>query len=590
MRKKTAKRQESGPMSSYQSAKEAIKATVDIVELVGQHVKLKRAGQNHIGLCPFHSEKAPSFSVSATKQIFHCFGCKKGGDIFAFWMEYHGTTFPEAVKDLAERYQISLPEKQMTPSNRKEAAVKESLLELNELAAKFFHHILGQSADGKQGRAYLAQRALSEEVASEFQLGYAPNRWDALTTFLTRKRKDLRKAALAGLLVPKKNGGYYDRFRGRLIFPIFDLRKRIVGFGGRVLDHSLPKYLNTPETPVFQKGRLLYGLHTAHRFIRQNGRVVVVEGYTDALALRRHGFQEAVATLGTALTKDHIRILKGYAKEAIVVFDADASGKAAAMKSLPLFLNEGLSSRVLVLPEDDDPDSFVNRLGLDSFLEKLERSGPMFEFYLDLVLSQAGQGIEGRINALRETLPILTEIDSTAKRLLLVHRISEKMGISESAILAELQNEQGGSTRLEGREITETSLTLKARKGDDFPLLNLLVHAPHAIQSLVDHDCKTLLSDPVVALIFDTMVKLFKSKGELKPAEVLEHLADENAKERFREAMLASPIYPAEAVEQAVSEFKQNIRRRRISESINEARASGDIERLNQLLKSIGSS
>jgi DNA primase len=577
-------------MSSYQSAKDTIKAAVDIVELVGQYVKLKRAGQNHVGLCPFHSEKAPSFSVSAAKQMFHCFGCKKGGDIFAFWMEYHGTTFPEALKDLAERYQISLPEKQMTPSRIKETALKKSLIELNELAAKFFHHTLEKSEGGEPGRGYLAQRALSEDVVSEFQIGYAPNQWDALTTFLTRKGKDLRKAALAGLIIPKKNGGYYDRFRGRVVFPIFDLRKQVVGFGGRVLDSSLPKYLNTPETPVFQKGRLLYGLHAAHRFIRQNGRAVVVEGYTDTLALKRHGFQEAVATLGTALTRDHIRILKGYAKEAVVVFDADASGKAAAMKSLPLFLNEGLSSRVLVLPENDDPDSFVNRHGLDSFLEKLERSGPMFEFYLDLVLSEAGQGIEGKINALRQTLPVLADLDSGAKRSLLVHRISERMGIPESAILAELRNWQGGPSRSGGQTVAETSLALEGKRGDDFPLLNLLIHAPHAIQGLVDDDCKILLSDPVVALIFDAMVRFYKSRGELRPAEVLEHLTDEGAKERFREAMLAPPIYPDEVVEQAVGEFKQNIRRHRISESISKARASGDIERLNQLLKSIGPS
>ncbi len=577
-------------MSSYPSAKETIKAAVDIVELVGQYVKLKRAGQNHVGLCPFHSEKAPSFSVSATRQMFHCFGCKKGGDIFAFWMEYHGTTFPEALKDLAQRYQISLPEERGTPSRIKETAEKKSLIELNELAARFFHHTLENSEDGQPGRDYLAKRGLSGDVVTDFRIGYAPNTWDALTTFLTRKGKDLRKAALAGLIIPKKPGGYYDRFRGRVVFPILDLRKQVVGFGGRVLDSSLPKYLNSPETPIFRKGRLLYGLHAAHQSIRQNGRAVVVEGYTDTLALRRHGFQEAVATLGTALTRDHIRILKGYAKEAVVVFDADASGKAAAKKSLPLFLNEGLSSRVLVLPENDDPDSFVNRHGLDSFLEELERSGPMFEFYLDLVLSEAGQGIEGKIDALRQTLPVLADLDSAATRSLLVHRVSERTGISESAILAELRNWRGGAPRSEGQTAAETSLVFKEERGDDFPLLNLLIHAPHAIQGLVDDDCKVLLSNPVVALIFDTMVRFYKSRGELKPAEVLEHLTDERARECFREAMLAPPIYPDEAVEQAVGEFRQNVRRRRISESISKARASGDIEKLNQLLKSIGPS
>jgi len=330
-------------MDPYQSAKEEIKRAADIAELIGQYVQLKKAGLNHVGLCPFHSEKDPSFTVSPSKQMFHCFGCKKGGDIFDFWMEYHKVSFAQAMRDLAGRYHVTLPERELTPSQRRKMELSELLFKINGTAAEYFHHVLTKSEKGRSGRAYLDKRSIDKDVIREFMLGYATEEWDGLTAFLKRKKVDMNKAAQAGLIIAKKNGGYYDRFRGRVLFPIYNLRKQIMGFGGRVLDDSLPKYLNTPETPVFHKGELLYGLHAAYQSIRESNRAVIVEGYTDVLALKKHGFNEAVATLGTALTRDHIRKLKGYTKEAVVVFDADAAGKGAAIKSLPLFLNEGLS-------------------------------------------------------------------------------------------------------------------------------------------------------------------------------------------------------------------------------------------------------
>ncbi|MGD8985462.1 MAG: DNA primase, partial [Desulfobacteraceae bacterium] len=388
-------------MGDYQSAKEEVRRAADIVELIGQFVQLRKAGQNYVGLCPFHSEKDPSFTVSPSRQMFHCFGCKKGGDVFSFWMDYHKVDFPQALKDLADRYQVSLPEKPLTPFEREKMEVKEWLFKLNGVAAEYFHGILTRSEKGGPGRTYFDKRSIPKETILEFSLGYAPDEWDGLASFFQRKKMDLKKAAQAGLLIPRKNGGYYDRFRGRVIFPILNLRQQIVGFGGRVLDDSLPKYVNTPETPVFHKGELLYGLHVAYKSIRDSGRAVVVEGYTDVLALKRHGFDHAVATLGTALTRQHVRRLKGYAKEAVVVFDADSAGKAAAIKSLSSFMNEGLSSRVMVLPEGNDPDSYVNKNGLNSFLALLDASLPMFEYYLDLKLSQTGDEVEGQVSALK---------------------------------------------------------------------------------------------------------------------------------------------------------------------------------------------
>ena len=573
-------------MNSYESAKQEIKRSADIVELIGGVVQLKRAGQNHLGLCPFHSEKDPSFTVSPSRQMFHCFGCKKGGDIFAFWMEYHKVAFPQAMRDLAEKYRISLPKKQLTPSEKKNMELKELLFKLNETAAEYFHHILTKSEKGKPGREYLDKRSIPKEIASQFRLGYAPDEWDGLARFLKRKKNDMGKAVQAGLIIPKKSGGYYDRFRARVVFPIFNLRQQIVGFGGRVLDDSLPKYLNTPETPLFHKGKLFYGLNAAYQKIRESSRAVIVEGYTDVLALINHGFHEAVATLGTALTRDHIRMLKGYAKEAVVVFDPDAAGKAAAMKSLSSFLDEGLSPRVMVLPENDDPDSFVNKNGLDGFLKLLNRSMPMFEFYLDLKLSQGGDEVEGKVDVLKEIIPVLSELNNNVQRSLYVRRLSEKIGIAESAILAELRNWHKHLS-LEGGEsgLRERFSVSRAIIRDDLPLLNLLIHYPHTMERLINHDFRLLLSDPIIIEIFDAIDEIYKSGGECLPADILEGLEREPTRERFREAMLMPPICRHDEVEQAVKEFEDKVNKIKMSESIKKALKQGDIEGLNKIQK-----
>jgi DNA primase len=573
-------------MGDYQSAKEEIRRAADIVELVGQFVQLRKAGQNYVGLCPFHSERDPSFTVSPSRQMFHCFGCKKGGDVFTFWMDYHKVDFPQALKDLADRYQVSLPEKSLTPFEREKMELKELLYKLNGMAAEYFHAILTQSEKGGPGRTYFDKRSITKETILEFSLGYAPDEWDGLVRFFQKKKMDLKKAAEAGLLIPRKNGGYYDRFRGRIIFPILNLRQQIVGFGGRVLDDSLPKYVNTPETPIFHKGESLYGLHVAYKSVRESGRAVLVEGYTDVLALKRHGFDQAVATLGTALTRQHVRRLKGYAKEAVVVFDADSAGKAAAIKSLSSFMNEGLSSRVMVLPEGNDPDSYVNENGLNSFLALLDASLPMFEYYLDLKLSQTGDEVEGQVSALKEIIPVLGELSNASQQSLYVRRLSEKLGVSESAVLEELdkwQKHHSWQGNMGG--LRERLSASKAKNIDDFHLLNLFIHYPHTVERLMDLDCKVLLSDPVVRGIFDSLIEIHGREGKMTPADILERLPGDPARERFREAMLSSPIYPNDMVEQALDEFEAKIRKIKLAESNIKAIQEGDLERSNRILE-----
>ncbi len=573
-------------MEVYQAAKEELKRTVDIVELISQFVQLKRGGQNYMGLCPFHSEKDPSFTVSQTKQMFHCFGCKKGGDVFAFWMEYHKVSFPEAMRDLAEKYNITLPQKQMTSSEKEQITLKTRIFKINEAAATYFHHILTKTDEGKPGRAYLEKRSIPKEIISEFRLGYAPAKWDGLIGFLKQKKLDMETAEKAGVIIPNKKGGYYDRFRGRVIFPIEDLRQQIVGFGGRVLDDSLPKYLNSPETPVFHKGELLFGLPAALKAIRESGRVVIVEGYTDALALKMHEFKEVVATLGTALTDNHIRALKGYAREAVVVFDPDSAGKTAAMKSLSAFLNEGLASKVMILPEGDDPDSFVNKHGLDGFQRLLRQSVPMFDFFLDMKLSQGGDQIEGQVRALEDILPVLSQLKNEALRSYYIRHLAEKLNITEAAVEIELK--KWGTTpsykgKAQGsREVRSNS---SVRNQDDQYFMNLLIHHPQTMDRLMNQDFKAVLSDPMIKEIFDTMITIYHTEGEISPDRILEKIEKDQVRERFREAMLIPPIFSDDMVEQAVNGLESKVHKIKMAESSIRARQQGDLERANKILE-----
>ena len=576
-------------MDAYQSAKEEIKRAADIVQLIGEFVQLRKAGQNYVGLCPFHSEKDPSFSVNSARQMFHCFGCKKGGDVFAFWMEYHKTTFPEALKDLAQKYQVPLPERQMTPSQKGKEALKKAIIEANSLAADFYHKTLLDSEKGVPGRKYFNDRALDQDIISTFNLGYAPDGWDRLTRFLKNRRVDLKKAETAGLIISKKSGGYYDRFRNRAIFPIYNLRDQVVGFGGRVLDGSLPKYVNTPETPVFHKGELLYGINLAQRHIRQESLAVIVEGYTDVLALAKQDFRLAVATLGTSLTRQHIRMLKGYAGDTVVVFDADAAGQAAVLKSMALFLNEGLSAKVLVLPQGEDPDSFVNKNGLARFQLLLERAVPIFDFYIDRQLSGAVDQIEGQLGHLKEILPLLDELENAAQRSFYLRRLSGKLGISENALLEELGKGRaraafkGGSVSGEQGSSSEKRNALEDM--NEVYLLNLLAHHPHTVETLVKYDCRVLISNPVVRDLYDFIAGFSSDDSLLEPSRIMEKLEEGVVREKYREAMLSPAIFSGDGVDQVLKGFENRILQMKMEDSKAKAKERLDLEALNQILK-----
>ena len=415
--------------------------TSDIVDVVSEAVILKKSGRNFFGLCPFHAEKTPSFSVNPEKQIFHCFGCSAGGNAISFVMKYHGLSFPEAARMLARKYNIVVETAQIDPARQKEIRIKESLFRVNKKVMDFFSQTLKDPSAGQEVRAYLKRRGTSDEIIDTFQLGWAPDAWDSIVRFFRREKVSRGTAVNSGLILPRKrDNGFYDRFRNRLIFPIFDINMQVAGFGGRVMDDSMPKYMNSPETPVYSKSRILYGLHAAKQECRRQGRVFIVEGYFDFLSLYQHGIKNTVASLGTALTSEHVRILKGYAARMILVFDSDDAGINAAKRSIQIFVKEGVDTRILVLGKKHDPDSFVMEHGPEAFLELANEAKTAMQFLLGLSMDTHGTSVEGRIKVLDEMKQYLAVIQDSALRSLYVRELSETLNIDEKAVLEKVRD------------------------------------------------------------------------------------------------------------------------------------------------------
>jgi DNA primase len=363
---------------------EQIRAASDIVDVVGSYLPLKRAGANFVALCPFHKEKTPSFNVNPHRQIFHCFGCHKGGDVFSFVKEYENIDFPEAVRRLADRAKIPL-EYEKSAGEPQARHLKERLLQIHEQIAQRWQNALANEAAGQLARDYLAQRSVSPEAVKLFRLGAAPDLWDDTVNWAKSKGHELALVEQAGLILRKEGGDkYYDRFRGRLIFPICDEQGRVIGFSGRVLsgDEKTAKYVNSPETPIFTKSKVFFGLDKSKRALLDAGSAIVCEGQLDLIACFMAGVQNVVAPQGTAFTADHARILKRYVGEAVLCFDSDEAGQNAAVRSLDHLLASGLAVRVAVVPAPHDPDSFIKASGGAAFKQLIERAEGFFDYYL----------------------------------------------------------------------------------------------------------------------------------------------------------------------------------------------------------------
>jgi DNA primase len=411
-----------------------IRDRIDIVEIVGQHVNLTRAGQNLKGLCPFHQEKSPSFTVSPSRQIFHCFGCGAGGNVFTFLTKITGGSFPETVRDLGRRVGIEVQES--TPDLRS-APQSQRVEQVNQMAARWFQDNLRHEQMGAEAREYLAGRGIQQATIDRFGIGVAPVEWDGLLKAMAKQGLTPQELAMAGLVVARDTGtGHYDRFRGRVMLTITDLRKRVVGFGGRVLGEGTPKYLNSPDTPLFKKGQTLFALDAAREAITRTKSVIVVEGYFDAIALHQVGLTHTVATLGTALTPDHIQVLRRFASKVILLFDPDAAGVRAALRGLDLFVNSGLGVKVVTLPSGDDPDTYVRKQGPEAFARLEQQAPSLLDFALEHTLKTAeGTTIEGRIHSVDEILRILQKSEHPIEREERIRLVAERFGISQQRLI-----------------------------------------------------------------------------------------------------------------------------------------------------------
>lgn len=410
--------------------------TSNIVEVIEGYLPLKQTGKYYRTLCPFHSEKTPSFTVNPDRQIFYCFGCGEGGDVFRFLMRREGFTFPEAVRHLAQRAGIAIPERGR--SRHEDGLLR--LLDVQRLACDYFRKAL-KDPEGSRARDVLHRRGITEELIERFQLGFAGAEWEGLLRELTKRGFTPRQVEAAGLSLSRQGGrGSYDRFRDRVMIPIADSTGKIVGFGGRALGDQQPKYMNSPETAVYKKGVHLYGLHLASRAIRETRVALVVEGYFDAISLHSAGFPHTVASLGTALTRDQVTLLRRYADKAILIFDPDPAGIQAAWRGLELLVAEDMGVAVVILPAGKDPDTFVREDGGEALRRRVESAQDVVDFLLGQAAEQTGMaGIDEKTAAARQVLRLIGQMPEGVRKAKYVQKLADRLGVTEGVILAELR-------------------------------------------------------------------------------------------------------------------------------------------------------
>lgn len=409
----------------------------DIVSVIGEYVKLEKKGSNYLGLCPFHKEKTPSFSVSPTKQFFYCFGCQKGGNVVNFVSMAEGLDFWDSVKLLADRGGVDLPQNNNRSENERQLK-KQSILEMNKVAAR---HYFSNLPNSKVAMEYLTNRGIKENVIKSFGIGYSEDSWNSLYNLLKEKGYEDDLMIESGLVLESKKGTLYDRFRNRIMFPIFDVMGKVIGFGGRVLDDSLPKYLNSPETPVYNKGRNLYALNFSRK--NKSKQLIVVEGYMDVISLHQNGITNAVASLGTALTENQGRLLKKYCEEVIISYDADGAGQKATLRGLDVLSKLGCNVRVLQIPDGKDPDDFIRRNGAREFGKLVDNALTLVDYKAATLKKNIDTSkIEGKVEFFNKLSGILAGIDNLVERDLYVKRFAEQYGVSEESLNAEILKDE----------------------------------------------------------------------------------------------------------------------------------------------------
>jgi len=556
-----------------------VRAAADIVKVVGDYVKLRKAGANYVGLCPFHQEKTPSFSVHPAKQIFHCFGCGVGGDVFKFVMMSDNLTFPEALRRLAEKVGITISESFHDAAYDPNTRVRAALFKMHEAAAKFFAGQLGSTAEGRLARAYLEDRGLSDEVVGRFRLGYAPGDGQALTRHLSgalhemaqaREVKEselLEKSGLVGHDAERNR--YYDRFRRRIIFPIANDAGKVVAFAGRALGDEPPKYLNSPETPIYTKGRVLYHLDRAAQAIRKLDYTILVEGYMDCIAVASSGIENVVASCGTSLTEGQIRLLARYSRRVVVNYDPDSAGVAATERSLALLLEEGFEAKVLALPGGLDPDSFIRKQGIDRYRALLAAAPSYLDYLTDRAIATHDVSRpEGKVGAANAVMPYLAKVPNPMLRAELAGRLAGRLRLDERLLREELRRVTG-TPRSEVRIQPESAIPKMTTAEKE--LLRAFVENQELADELLPEMIEAgLLEGLVTQPIFQRFLELRQVGASAEPAALEEPLSEE-----LRRALYESLFWAVEPPDRGrIDRHLRSLRARRARRHLDTLRSA----------------
>lgn len=570
---------------------EQVRSANDIVAVIGEYVSLKKKGRNYFGLCPFHAEKTPSFSVNAEKQIFHCFGCGEGGNVVTFLMAHDKLGFAEAVKLLARRANIRLPQKEY---DRKNLELLDKLYYANQMAASYFTGNLARSPAGKDALDYLDRRRVSKDAVKEFQLGLAIDEWDGLIKFCTSKGVETDTLLAAGLIIERSDRkGYYDRFKNRLMFPIFNLSGKIVAFAGRILDDKdSPKYMNSPETLIYKKGKLLYGLNFSKEKIRESQKAIILEGYFDFLSLYQNGIQNIVASCGTAFTPDQARLLSRFAEEAILLFDSDSAGQKAVLRSVDLLYDAGLEVKVAVPPAEHDPDKYVNTYGSEELNELVSRSVSYVKFKTGLLEDKFSKlSINEQEKILLDFTQTALKISDGVRRELFLKQVADQLGISERIIRRAVQKVIGSS---KGKEVTAAPLPQKTGPVWEREFLGLVLNMPELLEKFEPKLTAENFSDSLHQLAWQFLQAEYKRSPKINLGNMLERTENIPLKGLLIE--LTSQEYPEAEAETVFQEYLQRFRLRKretvlaeVKEKLRKAEESKDTEEVKTLSKKLQS-
>lgn len=578
---------------------ESIRLHADIVQVISEYVNLQKKGKNYVGPCPFHHESDPSFTVTPDKQIFYCFGCNTGGNVFKFIMLQHNLTFPEAVKMLGERVGVAVPDG-YSPRVRERMRREEKAYKINSIARDYFHHQLLQHPAASQARDYLNSRGITPEIIKNFSLGFALPAWDDLIKHFQNKNINVHDLLKVGLAV-KGDHKAFDRFRSRLMFPITDARGRVVAFGGRVLGDGLPKYLNTSETDFFSKGKILYGLDRARQHIREKGFAIITEGYMDTIAAHQFGIENAIASLGTSLTREHGQLLLNYTNEVVIAFDADAAGVAAAVRGLDILQDVGFRVRVLSLPEGKDPDEFLRSRGIDAWKQQVEKAAPLIEFKLQTALEKyKNVPSSGRETILEELLPTLAAISSELEKNEAIKLIAARLYTSYHAVAEEIRkftnNNRKKATNPDKIVKNKHNISIRKNRADfgeraEYGLLKLILEDNNLINTVVGELEGNFFKDPFCRGVYEKIMVILQSTSSYTLSVLFDYL-DEEYQQKLG-ALLMEPL-PGEDVQEILIGYVSAIKKRQLLDyrdnlqsALISAEKNGNQEEIMRILREI---